>query len=56
MNSLAKQKAVYAAFVDFCKAFDFVDRELLFRKMVEVGLTGHIFEAVTTMYTGRSMQ
>ena len=44
-------KKIFACFVDFKKAFDSIPRELLFQKLLKIGITGKFFNALKTMYT-----
>ena len=41
----------YCAFVDFKKAFDFVDRDLLLYKLRNNGITGNFYHAIKSLYT-----
>jgi hypothetical protein len=43
-------KHAFAAFVDFSKAFDTIPRDLLWRKMQEIGLHGEMLSALQAMY------
>ena len=45
-----KGKKIYGCFVDFKKAFDSVPRELLFQKLLKIGITGKFFNVLKTMY------
>lgn len=47
----AAKKPVYAAFIDFRKAYDCVDRALLWRCLRSLGLHGRILESLIEMYT-----
>ena len=44
------QLSTYAAFVDFSKAYDRIDRSLLFLKLEAMGLQGSIFSAIKAIY------
>ena len=44
-------KPIFACFVDFSKAFDSVNREALFYKMKQAGITGKMFELIRNMYS-----
>ena len=44
-------KPIFVCFVDFSKAFDSVNREALFYKMKQVGITGKMFELIRNMYS-----
>ncbi len=43
-------KHAFAAFVDFSKAFDTIPRDLLWRRMEEIGLHGTMLAALRAMY------
>ncbi len=47
---LKEDKQVFACFVDFCKAFDFVNRDLLWVQVARHGITGKILTAIKVMY------
>ena len=38
-------------FIDFKKAFDMVDRNLLLYKLAKIGISGHMYRAVSSLYT-----
>jgi hypothetical protein len=44
-------KTLYVAFVDFKKAFNFVNRTLLFYKLIKSGLTGRTMNVLRDMYS-----
>ena len=43
-------KALYLCFLDLRKAFDTVPRELLFKKLEAIGITGKILAATKDIY------
>ena len=45
-----KRQSTYAAFIDFSKAYDSINWRLLFRKLHDLGLHGHIYGAITSLY------
>ena len=47
---LSKRKKLYCAFVDYCKAFDFVDRTSLWSKIIANGINGKIMTVIYNMY------
>ena len=50
-NRMISKQSTFAAFIDFQKAFDRVDRNLLFYKLHEhVGLYGRFYRAITSIY------
>ncbi|XP_060600600.1 uncharacterized protein LOC132754030 [Ruditapes philippinarum] len=54
LNSLARnQDNLHTAFIDLRKAFDFVDRDMLFYKLLLNGIEGKVYNAVKMTY--RSM-
>jgi sorting nexin-29 len=44
------RKPVYAVFIDFRKAYDCVDRDLLWKSLSSLGLHGHFLESLRQMY------
>ena len=44
-------KRVYAAFVDYKKAFDFVDRTSLWQKLLNTGVNGRVLRVIFNMYS-----
>jgi len=48
---LSVRKRVYCAFIDYKKAFDTIDRYLLWQKLLNQGINGKIFQVITCMYT-----
>ena len=47
-----KRQSMFAAFIDFSKAYDSKDRSILFRKLQNLGLTGQMFNVVKSLYDG----
>ena len=45
-----KGKRIYAAFVDYRKAFDFVDRSALWTKLLKEGINGHVLRVIMNIY------
>lgn len=45
-----KRKPLYVAFLDFKKAFDSVDRQLLYQVLRKNGIKGRLFSAVESVY------
>ena len=41
----------YLAFIDYKKAFDSIDRNLLFFKLASIGITGKMYTAVQSLYS-----
>ena len=51
-----KGKKLYLAFVDFKKAFDLVDRSILWRKLIDKGMSGRILNIVQTIYQNTKLK
>ncbi len=49
-NINLQRKSTFTAFLDAEKAFDKVDRELLLFKLLNIGITGHIYENIKAIY------
>ena len=49
-NKLSSSKCTFTCFIDMQKAFDSVDRDLLFHKLISYNITGKIFWAIKSMY------
>ena len=47
----AKNKRLFAAFIDLKKAFDFVDRAILWRKVMAMNINGKILNVIKNMYS-----
>ena len=43
---------VYCAFIDYRKAFDFVDRVSLWKKMLSLGINGSLLKVIYNLYYG----
>ncbi len=50
-NRQAKKLPTFAAFVDMQKAFDWVDRDLLFLKLLINNIDGNVYNAIKAMYS-----
>ena len=55
-NRLGMGQATFAAFIDFQKAFDWVNRDILLNKLREYGITGKIFTSIKNLYTQTNAQ
>ena len=53
---LNQNKKLYCAFVDFTKAFDFVVRDILWYKLIKVGVRGKMLDIIRSMYTEVKLQ
>ena len=49
-NRLAIKKDTFAAFIDFSKAFDSIDRDLLLFKLLRYNIDGKIYNAIKNLY------
>ena len=45
-----KGAKIYGCFVDFSKAFDSVPRDILLKKLLDIGITGKFFDHIKNMY------
>ena len=45
-----KSKATFAAFIDFRKAYDAIDRTQLFGKLLNLGINGKMYKALESLY------
>lgn len=43
--------STFCAFIDFKKAFDLIDRNLLWRRLSQIGIHGKMFDALKSLYT-----
>ena len=46
---------LYLSFIDLEKAYDRVSRPALFKKLLDLGFGGHVYDVVRDMYTGDSL-
>ena len=46
-----KKRFIYVAFVDFQKAFDSIDRNVLYEILHNNGLSGHLYSAIVSIYS-----
>ena len=53
---LNKNEKLYCAFVDFTKAFDFVVRDVLWYKLIKIGVRGKMLDIIRSMYTNVKSQ
>ena len=47
------QKNIYFCFIDYAKAFDFVDHKKLWKILKEMGLTDHLACLLRNLYAGQ---
>ena len=50
-NRKLSGKETFLAFIDFQKAFDSVDRNFLLFKLSQVGINGHMYNAISSLYS-----
>ena len=50
-NRKLSRQSTYVCFIDFKKAFDTVQRDLLWYKLMSIGITGRILDAIQSLYT-----
>ena len=50
-----KRHSCYCLFVDFKKAFDLIDRNLLFKRLSVIGVKGKLFNSLLAMYSNFEM-
>ncbi len=49
-NRKAKGLSTYIVYIDFEKAFDRIDRKLLFHKLMSIGISGKILDCIKSIY------
>jgi len=49
-HMINRSKQLYCAFIDFSKAFDYVDRNSLWLKLIKLGVRGKMLDIVRSMY------
>ena len=49
-ESRSSKKTLFVCFIDFAKAYDFVDRSALFYKMIKKGIVGPMLRIIQSMY------
>lgn len=49
-HMLNQGKKLYCAFIDFSKAFDYVVRNILWYKLIRLGVRGQILKVIKSMY------
>ena len=55
-KSKAKKKKVYLAYLDISKAYDSVNRSILWSKMAKMGFGGEFLQSLKAIYTGDCVQ
>ena len=46
----SRKQSTFAAFIDFKKAYDCINRDLLFTKLSKIGITGNMYHALVSIY------
>ena len=49
-NRMLEQKSTYISFIDFEKAFDCIDRDMLMYKLISYNVDGKFYKAIRAMY------
>ena len=49
-RTLRRKKRLYCCFVDYQKAFDFIDRTSLWTKLIKLGIHGKVFGIIKSLY------
>ena len=49
---LKERKKLFCAFIDYRKAFDFVDRTSLWMKLISTGINGNLLRVIHNLYAG----
>ena len=50
-RSCSKGQSIFASFIDFSKAFDLTDRNLLYYRLISYGIKGNILNLIKEMHT-----
>ena len=50
INNFLNNGLLYCAFVDFTKAFDYINREVIWYKLIKIGVRGKILNVIKSMY------
>ena len=49
-HSINNNEYLYCCFVDFTKAFDYVERHILWYKLIKIGVRGQMLDIIKSMY------
>ena len=49
-HSINNNEYLYCCFVDFTKAFDYVERDILWYKLIKIGVRGQMLDIIKSMY------
>ena len=49
-DKIDRKEPIYACYVDFKKAFDLVDRDLLLVRLNEMGIKGRLLVTIQSLY------
>ena len=47
------QKNIYLCFINYTKAFDYMDHNKLWKALKEMGIPGHLIRLLRNLYTGQ---
>ena len=50
-----KKQSIYVGFIDFKKAYDSIDRNIMFKKLTDLGIPGYIFKSILSLYNNVSL-
>ena len=50
-NKINAKESIFCAFIDLEKAFDWVERDLLYLKLLRCGIDGKIYRAIKSLYS-----
>ncbi len=50
-NRINKKLPAFVAFVDFKKAFDYVDRYFMFYSLMQYNIDGKVYKSIKSLYT-----
>ncbi len=48
------KRSTYCAFIDFRKAYDYINRDLLWNKLIDIGVRGRMLTAIRSLYASVS--
>ena len=49
-HCINENKYLYCCFVDFTKAFDYIDRDILWYKLIKIGVRGQMLNIIRSIY------
>ena len=45
-----KKQSTHVGFIDFKKAYASIDRNIMFKKLTDLGISGYIFKSILSLY------